>query len=68
MITKQDLWPKEGKLKKLLIIIGIIAIGALSITLIEENAGFKLPRKAPMIIAFICIGVWVYSPAKKEKA
>ncbi len=68
MIDKQDLWPKEGKLKKSLIILGIVIVAALAITLIEEKSNIRLSRKASMAVAFVCIGVWVYNPAKKEKA
>ena len=68
MISKQDLWPKEGKLKKSLIILGIVIVAALAITLIEEKSGIKLSRKTSMAVAFLCIGVWVYNPVKKEKA
>ena len=50
MISKQDLWPKEGKLKKSLIILGIVIIAALAITLIEEKSGIKLSRKTGMEI------------------
>jgi hypothetical protein len=59
--NKQDLWPKEGKLKKGLIILAIIIIGATGITLLEEKTNIKA-KKLPIVIAFACIGVWVYKP------
>lgn len=66
-MTKQDLWPKEGKLKKGLIILGIVISAAVAITLIEEKTQFKAGRKLPLIIAFMCIGVWVYKPKDKKE-
>ena len=36
-MDKQDLWPKEGKLKKGLIILVIVILSALLITLLEEK-------------------------------
>ncbi|MBL0146907.1 MAG: hypothetical protein IPP48_15505 [Chitinophagaceae bacterium] len=38
---KKDFWPKEGKLKKGLIILAIVISGALLITLIEEKQILK---------------------------
>ncbi len=38
---KKDFWPKEGKLKKGLIILAIVISGALLITLIEEKTNIK---------------------------
>jgi len=67
-MTKADLWPKEGKLKKGLIILVIVIVSALAMVLIEEQTNVKLSKRAPLIIAFACIAVWVYNPAKKEKA
>lgn len=64
-INKADLWPKEGKLKKGLIILAIVIVGALLITLVEEKTNVRLSKKVPFIIAIACIGVWVYKPAKK---
>ncbi len=66
-MNKQDLWPKEGKLKKGLIILAIVIVGALLITLAEEKTNFKLPRFVTFIIAFSCVGIWFYNPEKKEK-
>jgi hypothetical protein len=67
-MTKQDLWPKEGKLKKGLIILAIVIVAALLITLLEEKTNFKAGRKLPMAIAFASIAVWVYKPAFKKEA
>jgi hypothetical protein len=66
-MTKQDLWPKEGKLKKGLLILAIVIIAALLITLLEEKTQFKAGKKLPMVIAFLCIGIWVYKPANKKE-
>lgn len=65
-MTKSELWPKEGKLKKGLIILGIVIAGAVLITLLEEKTGFKAGKKLPLVIALACIAVWVYQPAKKQ--
>jgi uncharacterized membrane protein YebE (DUF533 family) len=65
-VSKKDLWPKEGKLKKVLIIFAIVAVGALLITLVEEKTNIKLSNKATVGIALACIGVWVYKPEKKQ--
>ncbi len=67
-MDKKDLWPKEGKLKKGLIILAIVVLGALAMVLIEEQTTIKLSKKIPLVIAFACIGVWLYNPVKKEKA
>lgn len=67
MISKQELWPKEGKLKKGLIILGIVVVTALLITLLEEKTTFKHTKRIPMLIAFLCIGAWLYQPAKKKE-
>jgi hypothetical protein len=66
-MTKQDLWPKEGKLKKGLIILAIVIVTSLLIVLLEEKTQFKAGKKLPLIIAFACIGVWVYKPADKKE-
>jgi hypothetical protein len=65
-LSKKDIWPKEGKLKKGLIIFVIVAIGALLITLVEEKTNIKLSNKATVGIALACVGVWVYKPEKKQ--
>jgi phage-related holin len=67
-MDKKDFWPKEGKLKKGLIILAIVIVSALLITLLEEKTNIKT-KKITFVIAFACIGVWVYKPAdKKENA
>ena len=65
-MNKQDLWPKAGKLKKLLLIVCIVIAGALLITLAEEKLTVKLPRFITYMIAFSCVGIWLYNPAKKK--
>lgn len=67
-MDKKDFWPKEGKLKKSLIILAIVIVSALLITLLEEKTNIKA-KKLPVVIAFACIAFWVYKPAvKKDKA
>lgn len=65
-INKQTLWPKEGKLKKGIIIFIVVIFSALTITLLEEKTGFKHGKKLPFIIALACTAIWFYQPAKKE--
>jgi hypothetical protein len=65
-MQKQEWWPKEGKLKKGLIILGIVIVSALLMTLLEEK-GLTFTKRMPFVIALVCLGVWVYQPAKKEK-
>lgn len=66
-MTKTEFWPKEGKLKKGLIILAIIIVTAVLITLLEEKTNFKAGKKLPLIIAFACIGVWLYTPNNKKE-
>ncbi|MFN8251032.1 MAG: hypothetical protein U0V75_04055 [Ferruginibacter sp.] len=61
-MTKQDIWPKEGKLKKGLIILAIVIVASLLITLLEEKTGFKSMRRIPFVIAAVCVGIWFYKP------
>lgn len=65
-INKEELWPKTGKLKKGLIILAIVILGSLGMVLLEEQTNVKLSKKVPVVIAFACIAVWVYNPAKKQ--
>lgn len=65
-MNKTEWWPKEGKLKKGLIILGIVIVASLLITLMEEK-GLNFTKKMPLVIALACLGVWFYQPAKKEK-
>ena len=64
-MIKQELWPKEGKLKKGLIVLAIVIASALLITWLEEKTNFKHTRKLTFVIAFACIAVWIYQPNKK---
>lgn len=66
-MDKKDLWPKEGKLKKVLIILGVVIAGALTIVLIEEKTGMKLSRRVTFLIAFACVGIWVYKPKRNAE-
>ncbi|HOZ69096.1 MAG TPA: hypothetical protein PLU11_01155 [Chitinophagaceae bacterium] len=66
-MNKTEWWPKEGKLKKGLIILGIVIVAALIMTLIEEK-GVTFTKRMPFVIALSCLAVWFYQPAKKEKA
>ena len=65
-MNKTEWWPKEGKLKKGLIILGIVIVASLLMTLIEEK-GVTFTKRMPFIIALSCLAVWFYQPAKKEK-
>ena len=67
-MTKNELWPKEGKLKKGLIILVIVIVAAFLITLLEEKTKFKHTQKLPVVIALSCIAVWLYKPEKKGEA
>ncbi len=65
-MDKKEFWPEEGKLKKGLIILAIVIIGALLLTLLEENISIKLSKKIPFVIAFACLGIWLYKPEKSK--
>jgi hypothetical protein len=62
----KQFWPEEGKLKKGLIILTIVIIGALLLTLLEEKTSIKLSKRIPFVIAFACVGVWLYKPEKHK--
>ncbi len=64
---KKDIWPKEGKLKKGLIILAIIIVGVTAITLIEEQSAVKFTKRMPVILGLACAGVWFYNPSKNNK-
>ena len=64
---KKDFWPKEGKLKKGLIILAIVIIAALCFSLLEEKTNIKLGKRTHFVIAFACIGLWLYKPTKKAE-
>lgn len=64
-INKQDLWPKEGKLKKGLIILAVVIVSSLGIVLLEEKTDIKAKR-LPVVIAFACIAIWGYKPKKGD--
>lgn len=66
-MEKKDFWPKEGKLKKGLIIFVIVIVSALLMTLLEEKTNFMHTNKLTFVVAFACITVWLYQPVKKEK-
>jgi hypothetical protein len=65
-MDKKAIWPREGKLKKGLIILAIVIVGALLITLLEEKMDVKFTKRIPYVIAFACVGIWFYNPAKKS--
>ena len=65
-MDKKEFWPKESKLKKGLIILGIVIIGSLLITLVEEKSNIKLSKKVPFVVALVCLGVWFYNPEKSK--
>jgi hypothetical protein len=63
-MDKKEFWPKEGKLKKGLIILGIVIVGSLLMTLTEEKTNIKLSKRVPFVIALACLAVWFYRPGK----
>jgi hypothetical protein len=65
-MDKKQFGPKEGKLKKGLIILAIVIIGSLLITLLEEKTNIKLSKRVPLVIALACLGVWFYNPEKPK--
>jgi hypothetical protein len=65
-MDKEQFWPKEGKLKKGLIMLAIVITGALLMTLLEEKTNIKLSKRIPLVIAFACLGVWFYHPNKSK--
>jgi hypothetical protein len=65
-IDKSQFWPKEGKLKKGLIILAIVIVGSLLMTLLEEKTNIKLSKRVPFVIALACLGVWFYNPEKSK--
>jgi hypothetical protein len=65
-IDKKEFWPEEGKLKKGLIILGIVIVGSLLMILLEEKTTIKLSKRVPFVIAFACLGVWFYKPEKPK--
>lgn len=66
-MEKQELWPKEGKLKKGLIILAIVIVSSLLMVLLEEKTGFKHTKRIPFVIAAACLGVWFYKPEQGRK-
>jgi hypothetical protein len=66
-MTKKDLWPEEGKLKKGLIILAIVIVASLVAVLIQEKYGIKLSSKAFTPVAVACIAIWVYRPTPESK-
>ncbi len=66
-MEKQELWPKEGKLKKGLIILAIVIVSSLLMILLEERTGFKHTKRIPFVIAAACLGVWFYKPEQGRK-
>jgi hypothetical protein len=65
-MEKKDFWPKEGKLKKGLIILAIVIVGSLLITILEEKTNTKLSKRIPFVIALSCLGVWLHNPKKND--
>ena len=65
-MNKKEFWPKEGKLKKGLIILAIVIVSALAIVLIEEKTNIKVSKKITIAIAFASLAVWLYNPEKSK--
>lgn len=66
-IDKKDLWPKQGKLKKALLILAVVAGGALGMVLLEEQTGWKAGSKIPFLIALSCLAIWFHKSDKEKK-
>jgi hypothetical protein len=66
-MDKKEFWPKEGKLKKGLIILAIVIVGSLLMTLLEEKTNIKLSKRVPFVIALACLGVWFYNPENQKR-
>lgn len=66
-MNKKDFWPKEGKLKKGLIILAIVIVVALLMTLLEEKTNVKMTKRIPFVIALVGIGIWLYNPTPKKE-
>ena len=66
-MTKNDLWPEEGKLKKGLIILAIVLVASLVAVLIQEKYGIKLSNKVFTPVVVVCIAIWVYRPTPESK-
>jgi hypothetical protein len=66
-MDKKQLWPKEGKFKKGLIILAIVIVGSLLMTLLEEKTNVKLSKRVPFVIALACLGVWFYNPENQKR-
>ena len=55
-IDKSQLWPKEGKLKKGLIILAIVIVGSLLITLLKKRQISNCQRESRLLLP---LSVWV---------
>lgn len=66
-MDKKEFWPKDGKLKKGLIILAIVIVGSLLIVLLEEKSAIKLSKRVPFVIALACLGVWFYNPENQKR-
>lgn len=65
-MEKKDFWPKQGKLKKGLIILAIVIAASLLAVLLQEKYGIKLSNKAFVPVAVACVAIWVYQPGAEE--
>lgn len=65
-MNKNEFWPKEGKLRKGLIILAIVIVSSLTAALLEEKNGLRLSKKVYMVIAFLFIAIWIYQPGNKN--
>ena len=66
-MDKKDFWPKEGKLKKGLIILALVLVAALVAVLIQEKYGIKLSSKVFTPVVVACIAIWAYRPTPESK-
>jgi hypothetical protein len=65
-MNKQQFWPKEGKLKKGLIILAIVIVASLAAVLLEEKTKIKLSQRSFYLVSFLCVGIWLYQPKTTE--
>jgi len=62
----QQVWPKNGKLKKALIILSIVIVASLAAVLLEEKTKIKLSQRSFYLVSFLCVGIWLYQPKTAE--
>lgn len=66
-MEKMNIWPRQGKLKKMLIILGIVAVTALGMVLLEEQTHIKLSNKAIFPVVLTCVAIWFHQPKENKE-